>query len=96
MTHETITAELERRGWIAQDHRMTRNSGRGISIRATRDGKTLSVQAGDYLANGQILVASIDMSNPQNPRVVLAESWQQVILGVGKSPDSLTAVPLTY
>jgi hypothetical protein len=60
-------------------------------LKAPNENVARTVQAGDYLANGQILVASIDMSNPQNPMVVLAESGQQVILGVGKSPESLTA-----
>jgi len=49
MTHETITAELERRGWVAQDHRSRRGNARGINISATRGDKTLSVQAGEYL-----------------------------------------------
>lgn len=60
-------------------------------LKAPNENVARTVQVGDYLANGQILVASIDMSNPQTPRVVLAESGQQVIVGVGKSPESLTA-----
>ncbi len=47
-----------------------------------------TVQAGDYLENGQILVSSIDMSNPQNPIIVLKESGQTVMVGVGKSASA--------
>ena len=52
-------------------------------VKAPNENVTRTVQAGDYLSNGQIRVASIDMSNPQNPQVILQEAGQNVAVGVG-------------
>ena len=59
-------------------------------LKAPNENVNRTVQAGDYLANGQILVASIDMSNPQNPSVVLQESGRTVTVGVGTQPENAT------
>lgn len=60
-------------------------------LKAPNENVTRTVQAGDTLANGQILVASIDMSDPQNPSVVLEESGQTVTVGVGSQPETIAA-----
>ena len=60
-------------------------------LKAPNEKVARTVQAGDYLSNGQILVASIDMSNPQNPKIVLKESGQTVTVGVGKPAGSVAA-----
>lgn len=60
-------------------------------VKAPNEDVTRTVQAGDYLSGGQILVSSIDMSNPQNPQVVLREAGQTVTVGVGTTPDATAA-----
>ena len=60
-------------------------------LKAPNESVARTVKAGDYLANGQILVSSIDVSNPQSPRIILKESGQTVTVGVGQSADAQSA-----
>ena len=60
-------------------------------VKAPNEDVARTVQAGDALSNGQVLVSSIDMSNPQNPKLVLQEAGQTVTVGVGQGAESMTA-----
>lgn len=60
-------------------------------IKAPGEKTTRTVSAGEYIANGQVLVKSIMLSNPAAPIVVLEQSGMEVRIGVGQEPIALAA-----
>jgi len=60
-------------------------------LKAPGEKTTRTVSAGEYIANGQVLVKSIVLSNPAAPIVVLEQSGMEVRVGVGQEPVALAA-----
>ena len=55
-------------------------------LQAPEEGVIRTVGVGDTLSNGQVRVSAINVSNQQEPVVVLQEAGQTVSVGVGKEP----------
>jgi hypothetical protein len=53
-------------------------------VQAPEEDASRYVEAGQYLSNGQVLVKSIDLSNPINPTVVLEQSGVEISKKVGE------------
>ncbi|MCM1981501.1 hypothetical protein [Lyngbya confervoides] len=62
-----------------------------VILKAPDENVVRTVQVGDRLSNGQILITHIDMSNPQDPTVILREAGRTVTVGVGKDPVVLAS-----
>ncbi|WP_299405098.1 hypothetical protein [Acaryochloris sp. IP29b_bin.148] len=60
-------------------------------LKAPGEKSTRTVGVGERIANGQVLVKSINMSNPTAPVVVLEQSGMEVRVSVGQEPVALAA-----
>ncbi|WP_235107652.1 hypothetical protein [Acaryochloris sp. 'Moss Beach'] len=60
-------------------------------LKAPGENSTRTVGVGDRIANGQVLVKSINLSNPAAPVVVLEQSGMKVRVSVGQEPIALAS-----
>lgn len=62
-----------------------------VILKAPGEKATRTVGVGERIANGQVLVKAINLSNPAAPVVVLEQAGREVTLGVGQQPLALAA-----
>lgn len=60
-------------------------------LKAPGEKSTRTVGVGERIANGQVLVKSINLSNPAAPVVVLEQSGMKVRVSVGQEPIALAS-----
>lgn len=60
-------------------------------VKAPNERVSRSVVAGDFLANGQVLVKGIDFANSNEPVLILEEAGTEVAVAAGKSPVQLAS-----
>jgi hypothetical protein len=60
-------------------------------LKAPGEKATRTVGVGERIANGQVLVKAINLSNPAAPVVVLEQAGREVTVGVGQQPLALAS-----
>jgi len=60
-------------------------------VKAPNERVSRSVVAGDFLADGQVLVKGIDFANSNEPVLILEEAGTEVAVAAGKSPVQLAS-----
>jgi hypothetical protein len=60
-------------------------------IQAPEEKTARTISAGDWIANGRVVLKGFDMSNPIAPKAIFEEAGMEVAIGVGQDPIVLAS-----